>query len=552
MSLVQSSPWTPGGTNRVTINVNHPLMLMLEFPHQDETMSELFKLFLPDLDGLVTTQVTVTKPTPISSIVRVSCSWNLNLGCADISLSIRELIAQYVDLDTLYVCRFVMNTAIQNWIGWTLRATDQWFNDQPQLDSWSLSIQTRLNQDPHRVSFVQSRRSTTDDHKQRLDLDCPTCTIVHLEPSRSRPETAAARIRIDETQIQFGEAPLKTTWKWTRSNIPWMNTIRRGLSQAITTFAISTTVVHDSPSSFSTDDLCHKLRLLVWKMDGPPHSFIPRTNCSCMDSKCNRCSIPYTISIDGTNRATVRGVFVSDIRFAKSSTTIIRSHDECQWTPEEWTTLVQNSEYDSVLGYLPPRTSLHITGHGHLQYPAQHASHRADIQNTFYDIPTIDLSATDKSYHPTLARVCPTGALDMEDLAGPSPSSSLSSSVSSATVAVDPQPHVMADDKASRPPPPPRPLSSLRVRPERCISCEACANQAQLDRTLIRIVESKTDFIQTIQTTVSTTPTRAIAECLVQLSRTWLSIAAHWSLLNSAPVLTSTRPVVISSISSLP
>ena len=81
------------------------------------------------------------------------------------------------------------------------------------------------------------------------------------------------------------------------ASVAFANALRRAMVSEVMTFAIEDVKIYDNTSALFDEILTHRLGLIPLVTD--PDSFVPRSECSCNGTGCPRCTVTFTMSVEG-------------------------------------------------------------------------------------------------------------------------------------------------------------------------------------------------------------------------------------------------------------
>jgi len=80
-------------------------------------------------------------------------------------------------------------------------------------------------------------------------------------------------------------------------SIAFANALRRAMISEVMSFAIEDVKIYDNTSALFDEILTHRLGLIPLVTDAD--SYVPRSQCSCDGAGCPRCTITFTMSVEG-------------------------------------------------------------------------------------------------------------------------------------------------------------------------------------------------------------------------------------------------------------
>lgn len=80
-------------------------------------------------------------------------------------------------------------------------------------------------------------------------------------------------------------------------SIAFANALRRAMTSEVMAFAIEDVRIYDNTSALFDEILTHRLGLIPLVTD--PDNFVPRSQCSCNGAGCPRCTVTFTMSVEG-------------------------------------------------------------------------------------------------------------------------------------------------------------------------------------------------------------------------------------------------------------
>ena len=107
-----------------------------------------------------------------------------------------------------------------------------------------------------------------------------------------------------------------TTARFTLSGTsqPFTNALRRSMIGEVPTLAIDEVRIYDNTSALFDEMLAHRLGLIPIRTD--LDCYVPQDRCSCEGAGCDRCSVMYTLSVEGPGIVYSRDLIPQDPRAA--------------------------------------------------------------------------------------------------------------------------------------------------------------------------------------------------------------------------------------------
>lgn len=107
-----------------------------------------------------------------------------------------------------------------------------------------------------------------------------------------------------------------TTARFTLSGTsqPFTNALRRSMIGEVPTLAIDEVRIYDNTSALFDEMLAHRLGLIPIRTD--LDCYVPQDRCSCEGAGCDRCSVMYTLSVEGPGIVCSRDLIPQDPRAA--------------------------------------------------------------------------------------------------------------------------------------------------------------------------------------------------------------------------------------------
>ena len=93
---------------------------------------------------------------------------------------------------------------------------------------------------------------------------------------------------------------------------PFANALRRAMIGEVPTLAIEDVRIYDNTSALFDEMLGHRLGLIPIRTD--LDCYIPQGECSCSGAGCDRCSVMYTLSVEGPGTVYSRDLIPQDPR----------------------------------------------------------------------------------------------------------------------------------------------------------------------------------------------------------------------------------------------
>lgn len=95
---------------------------------------------------------------------------------------------------------------------------------------------------------------------------------------------------------------------------PFTNALRRSMIGEVPTLAIDEVRIYDNTSALFDEMLAHRLGLIPIRTD--LDCYVPQDRCSCEGAGCDRCSVMYTLSVEGPGIVCSRDLIPQDPRAA--------------------------------------------------------------------------------------------------------------------------------------------------------------------------------------------------------------------------------------------